>query len=486
MKGTENQKMAQRSRAFNLDDSRRFGEISDDHNPSHIDPVYARRTIFGGPVVHGINAFLWAIEATIPFAYQASRLRSAKARFNFPISLEQNITALLSKKASGDLDLKVETDDGIAINIHLSYFPPLGRTSNIEVSGEKICGTCHDKSLEALAEAHGEILLRLPHGKFTMMFPKLAQNMPQDQIAVFLAMTRLVGMECPGLNSIFSAFDIEFTRTPKVYDRLQYAVKKIDARFSRIAINLECDAVSGSITAFYRPSPAPQLAFDEVKRKFDDDIFAGQRALIIGGSRGLGEATAKLIAAGGGRVHITYHQGQKDAETLVRQIQHSGGNASSSRFDAASSLATISEQLSIGWDPTHLYYFATPRISLTDHLKFNADLFDEYCLFYVKTFYRIISDLMSRTGGPLSAFYPSTAALDDVVPRASEYASAKAAGEALCKHLDLMYPKLDMHIARLPRTITDQTNSIIQVDGAVPLDLMRPILSSLSKVSAPS
>ena len=41
--------------------------------------------------------------------------------------------------------------------------------------------------------------------------------------------------------------------------------------------------------------------------------FANVRALVIGGSRGLGEITAKIIAAGGGDVWITYRRGKEDA-----------------------------------------------------------------------------------------------------------------------------------------------------------------------------
>jgi NAD(P)-dependent dehydrogenase (short-subunit alcohol dehydrogenase family) len=39
------------------------------------------------------------------------------------------------------------------------------------------------------------------------------------------------------------------------------------------------------------------------------DEFAGATALIIGGSRGLGELTAKLLAKGGARILITYATG---------------------------------------------------------------------------------------------------------------------------------------------------------------------------------
>ncbi|MBM3265941.1 MAG: SDR family NAD(P)-dependent oxidoreductase [candidate division Zixibacteria bacterium] len=56
--------------------------------------------------------------------------------------------------------------------------------------------------------------------------------------------------------------------------------------------------------------------------------FSGQHALVAGGSRGLGEATAKILAAGGGTPLITCHQGTADAERVVREITETGGTAS--------------------------------------------------------------------------------------------------------------------------------------------------------------
>ena len=62
-----------------------------------------------------------------------------------------------------------------------------------------------------------------------------------------------------------------------------------------------------------------QLLDAQVAHRVRPGIFAGQTALIVGGSRGLGEVTAKLIAAGGGTPIITYQAGK------------SGYSASSSR-----------------------------------------------------------------------------------------------------------------------------------------------------------
>ena len=58
-----------------------------------------------------------------------------------------------------------------------------------------------------------------------------------------------------------------------------------------------------------------------------------QSALIIGGSRGIGEVTAKILAAGGANVLITYNKGKNDAEKVVSDINSHGGVAAMLHYD---------------------------------------------------------------------------------------------------------------------------------------------------------
>src|SRR6185503_4723985 len=66
-----------------------------------------------------------------------------------------------------------------------------------------------------------------------------------------------------------------------------------------------------------------------------DRELAGKVALVTGGSRGIGAAIAKRLAAEGASVALTYSKGAEAAGSIVEAIEHDGGKAVAIQADAA-------------------------------------------------------------------------------------------------------------------------------------------------------
>ena len=82
-------------RSFSLDDQAAFAKLSGDYNPVHLDPLKARRTRFGYPVVHGVHALLWALETLVSTKSDLLKLVSLKTFFNQPIRVGETVQFML-------------------------------------------------------------------------------------------------------------------------------------------------------------------------------------------------------------------------------------------------------------------------------------------------------------------------------------------------------------------------------------------------------
>ena len=308
----------------------------------------------------------------------------------------------------------------------------------------------------SLSGARGSLPLAYDADAASQFFPRLSAAVPPFQFAALLATTRLVGMECPGLHLLYLAMDLSFAKEAAGSPEMRFLVAQID-RSGAMRLAVEGPGFQGELRAFLRPRPSKQPASLALAPLVAGSEFSGQRAVVIGGSRGLGEVTAKLLALGGADVLITYHRGKEDAIAVAADIISAGGKCAVAPFDCQHP-----SSLALPEPPTHLYYFATPPITTDKAVPFSPDRFAEYCRYYVTSFAQTLLEVGQRLP-MLEVFYPSTVLLDKAPANMAEYCAAKAAGEELCEQLAKRFPAWRFYSPRLPRLFTDQNNGLVRL-----------------------
>jgi NAD(P)-dependent dehydrogenase (short-subunit alcohol dehydrogenase family) len=330
-------------------------------------------------------------------------------------------------------------------------------------------------TFEEARTASGETAVVQDRGAAEELFPALARFFPAEQIALLLATTRVIGMLCPGMHSLYSALDLTFLDGEQDRGPLRYSVSAHDRRFSSLQIAVRGAGVRGDLKTFLRPPPRDQAGYNVLQDLVTSDEFAARQALVVGGSRGLGEVAAKLLAAGGAAVTLTYRVGSRDAERVAEEIVRGGGAAATCPFDVLAPEPRLGDV----FRPDILCYFAAPFISTAGRGAFSSRSFREFCDYFVLGFVGTVLAVRGPEPRALRVLYPSSVAVDGAHPGMGEYAAAKAAGEAACRFLERTLPGVTIQAPRLPRMTTDQTASLLPQAAADPAPLILETLRRL-------
>jgi NAD(P)-dependent dehydrogenase (short-subunit alcohol dehydrogenase family) len=468
------------SRSFSLDDQIAFAKLSSDWNPMHLDPAFARRTQVGAPVVHGIHTLAWAANAILDV--YPLRVANIRARFLQPLYLDETTSVRILDRTGTKIEFEVVAANTVVAHIKLLSEP--GKFAEASARPATPAATRisqpADPPFEQLINQAGAIAIG--DGDAEKLFPALTRNIGLSAVQALLATSHIVGMECPGLHSLFAGIEVGCDPANVQGSVLAYAVTKTDARFRSLQIEVSGSGIAGRLEAFARPAPPSQPGMTEISPRITGRPFAGQRALIVGGSRGLGEVTAKIVAAGGGHPVITYRDGKPDAERVAADIVGAGGRCDILRYDALQPAAGQLAQL-VAVDCC--YYFATPKIFQRKSALYEPDRLRAFLAFYADGFSDLCTALARDEQTRLAVFYPSTVAIDQATSATAEYAMAKMAGEILAKYIGESTPGIRVICRRLPRILTDQTAVVGVASAGNALDVMLPIVYEVQQMARP-
>ena len=461
----------------------RFAPFSGDRNPMHTDAVFARRTLPGAIAAYGMHLLLWALDALAERGAIDTTLSRIRVRFVKWVYLNDSVCLVLpSAETAQPKRVELFVDEVLVATIALSYGTPL-QSSHEALQAEaphprRAISVEH--ALETLEGMQGTIEACDAH-EATALFPALARIFGPALAAEIASVSYVVGMIAPGLHSIDSRADWTL-HTPSLNREhtFSYRVNSVDERFRLARVQVEGRQIRGTVEALVRRPPVQQLSLAEARQRVQTDTFRHICALVIGGSRGVGEATAKLLLAGGAAVTLTYMQGAREAQALTEEATIAGLQLRTAQLD----VRDRNQALPLAGDKpyTHLFYFATGPMMLRRTIADAQRLAEEMRSMYVDHFARIVSDLRSQQTSKqaLKVFYPSVDWINTMPHDTPELVRAKLAGEALCDQWNAQNTDLIAVHERLPRMCTDQTASVLPQSDAAPADVMLPILRRLA------
>lgn len=471
-----------KQRKFRLEDEITFASLSGDYNPIHVDPIMARRFMFGQPIVHGLHVVLWALDVWYKEKNQSSKLISLKVSFPKPVFLEKFVNYKITNQDLNHFEIEITQEKVVCarIKLELEWTQVDNVTNAIStfiIDENPVKRWPDNPSIENIKGMAGNLDLYLNRAIFSELFPSVYLGIDNYILASLLSITRLVGMDCPGLNSLISNLELSFNNSPVCEHQLGYHVTTVDKRFGLVIIKLDGKILQGIIKTFLRPAPVPQMDFISIKQLIKPGEFKDQKALIIGGSRGIGEVTAKILAAGGADVRITYNKGELEAKNVVDEIRLNNGKAAMIKLNVINEESYFSI-LSGNWTPTHCYYFATPFIFSGNKGVFSHALLDQFNAVYITAFYNLVVFL--KNNGVLNYFYPSTTAIDELPENMVEYTISKYAAEKARDFLIGIYSPINIEMPKFPRIATDQTVSFLPVNNQDPFEITLSYLRSFN------
>tara|TARA_Y100000590_G_scaffold469325_1_gene656176 strand:- start:2015 stop:3418 length:1404 start_codon:yes stop_codon:yes gene_type:complete len=439
---------AEEYRSFSKLDTKNFSRLSGDYNPIHIDQVYARKTITGTCVVHGMHNLLWVLELVAN--KDSGFFKEINAQFINPVFVDCEVKYRWEPKTnfftmySGGEKVAVVYFDMLVKNFNkedshgLEIKKLLNKPTNLNPKdvSEKSSLNPYYSGESHLADS---------------MFPCLSKKIGKGLVCQIASLSEVVGMQVPGLHSLFSSVEIKIKRNigiPKIY------INSFNKRYQMVKLGCQYKDLDAKLEAVFRPPPVEIPSCKNIKTILKTEDFSKVKALIVGGSRGLGAWVAKILALGGAKVTITYNLGKRDAEEIQEDIIKSGGHCRVLKITIKKSFQSNIPD----YDFNQMFYFASSRIAQNKNRNFDNSMYKEFYSIYVQGFVKLIEQSIQKN--VKCVFYPSTVFIDESNQMFQEYMKAKLEGELFCKKINKENQIKILH-PRLPKMLTDQTASLI-------------------------
>jgi acyl dehydratase/NAD(P)-dependent dehydrogenase (short-subunit alcohol dehydrogenase family) len=447
-----------------------FAQASGDFSPLHVDAAYARQTPFGRPVAHGVLGALRALAVLPP---TASRLKELSAEFGSPMFAGQTYEASLQNATDSKVRVSVIGPSGTLMNLKVELEP--GRR-------DLVFGPAVALPRVAAHPAPGPLETEVTWAPDSAALKDLgARGLDPAAAAALMACSYVIGMIVPGRAALFTRLRVRLEPVESVALplSLKISASSVDERFGLSTIDVtvhgtdKAAVAKATLAAMWRRPPA---GLDLTKLKVTTGSLAGQRALVIGGSRGLGAAISVALQRAGASCRSTYAATPPKLEL------------ESIRSDAASpedNLALADALAQTGFKPDILVLNASPSFwKLNVARAATRAVIPEVAALLAPMLIPLTAhlDSLSPEGAVVLV---SSSYTQDLKPDWPHYVAAKSAAEGFVRSLALAHPRRQFIIARPPRLKTDLTNTATGWEGALDPERIASDLAAALAARAP-
>jgi hypothetical protein len=238
------------SRVVTMAMQEEFCGFSGDRNPTHADPVAARKTSAGAITVHGAHTLLWSLESLASKGLLTLPLTRLRVKYLKPLLLDcPAMLTVAASEGSNPTSIQVEAE-GFAVFAADLFYDESVLLPEVPDGGLIPLESPLDLSFPDFEGRRGEAYVASATAA-RGAFPGLAQIAGARLVAELAACSYVVGMEAPGLYSMSARMNLA-VRPGLPRPGLGYEIVYADQRFRNVRLLLTGSTIEGTLDALVR------------------------------------------------------------------------------------------------------------------------------------------------------------------------------------------------------------------------------------------